>query len=163
MGLAFGRSRGSRRGSQTAVARLGHGTSSMYSPRACRFQQQVGKKNPQVLLQFLVPGTEALETKVLGAVSKGKSQGTGREAQGTQQLAARSSSLHREHTTKPRNIRLSVWFGAQHLRDVLGGWSSLPGGWGAPSGNSEGAEHLGHRCQPLFPSTPSGSWFQKPV
>lgn len=102
------------------------------------------ERKPRVLLQFLVPGKEALETKVLGAVSKGKRRGTGREAQGTRQLATRSSSLHREHTTKPRNIHLSVLEPSpsemEPLGDVLGGWSSVPGGWGAPSRNSEGAE-----------------------
>lgn len=72
--------------------------------------------------------------------------GTQREAPGTQQLAAHSLSLHREHTMKPRNIHLSVCFGAQHLRDVLGGRSSVPGGWAAPSRNSEGA------VQPLLPA-----------
>lgn len=43
------------------------------------------ERKPRVLLQFLVPGQEALETMVVGAVSKGKSRGMGREAQGTQQ------------------------------------------------------------------------------
>lgn len=43
-------------------------------------------------------GKEAVESKILGVVIKGKSQGMGREAQGTQLLTAHSSSLHREHT-----------------------------------------------------------------
>lgn len=63
------------RGSQTAVARLGHGTS-MCSPQSLQVPVTGWKVNPRVLLQFLVPGREALETKVLGAVSKGKSRNT---------------------------------------------------------------------------------------
>lgn len=77
----FGMSRGSRcleeetrlwQGWDTGPPEFGASSSSL-------------ERKPQVLLQLLVPGKEALETNVLGTVSKGKSKGTGREAQGSQQ------------------------------------------------------------------------------
>lgn len=45
---------------------------------------------------------------ILGVVTKGKSPGMGREAQGTQLLTAHSSSLPREHVMKLGNIHLCV-------------------------------------------------------
>lgn len=77
-----------RKGSQAAVARL------LSPPGAA-----------------IPSGKEALENKILGVVTKGKTQGIGREAQGTQLLTAHSSSLHREHTMMLGNIPLC--FGAQ--------------------------------------------------
>lgn len=49
-----------------------------------------------------------MDSKILGVVTKGKSQGMGRAAQGTQLLTAHSSSLHREHTMMLGNIPLGV-------------------------------------------------------
>lgn len=49
-------------------------------------------------------GKEALESKILGVVTKGKSQGMGREAQGTQLLIAHSSSLHRDVRKHPFDV-----------------------------------------------------------
>lgn len=75
-----------RKGSQAAVAGL-----NMSPPSAA-----------------IPSGKEALESDILGVVTKGKSQGMGREAQGTQLLTAHSSSLHREHTMMLGNIPLCV-------------------------------------------------------
>lgn len=78
----FGMSRGSRclEGETDSCGKAGtRDLQSLELPVA------VWKENPQVLLQLLVPGKEALETNVLGTVSKGNSKGTGREAQGSQQ------------------------------------------------------------------------------
>lgn len=87
--------RGSQMGPPCAAPEFGASRSSL-------------ERKTQVLLQFLIPGQEALETMVLGAVNKRKSGGMGKEAQGTQQRPTRSSSLHRECTMKPKNIHLSV-------------------------------------------------------
>lgn len=75
-----------RKGSQAAVAGL-----NMSPPSAA-----------------IPSGKEALESDILGVVTKGKSQGMGREAQGTQLLTAHSSSLHREYTMMLGNIPLCV-------------------------------------------------------
>lgn len=100
--------------------------------------------------QVLVPGKEALENKILGAVTKGKSQGLGREAQGTQLLAAHSSSLHREHTTKLGNIHLCVLEPSSSEISLVDGPLCQDG-----VQKLRGCGALRHCCQPRFPSLPS--------
>lgn len=85
-----------------------------------------------------------MENKILGAVTKGMSQGMGREAQGTQLLTAHSSSLHRECTMKLGNIPLC---GLEPSNSEL----SLVDGFSARKGcrSSKGTEQSGTAASPV--------------